>query len=159
VNLQNSLARVVEGAAAILNPMQPLFALGLRVYVGWQFFKSGMVKLQDWGSTLFLFQEEYHVPLLPPGVAAVVGTIGEIAFPVLLWLGLCTRLAAIGLSAVNIMAVVAYAHVLLSAGFEGALGQHLLWGLMLLVTVIYGPGRLSVDELILMPGNGARRPA
>lgn len=151
MTLQKSLAAVVAGTAALFTPLQPLLALALRLYVGWQFLKSGLVKLQDWSSTLFLFQEEYHVPLLSPAVAAVAGTAGEIAFPVLLWLGLCTRLAAAGLAAVNVMAVVAYAHVLLSAGFEGALGQHVLWGLMLVVTMIYGPGRLSVDELLLAP--------
>ena len=42
-----------------------LFAF--RWYVAWQFLKSGWLKVSDWDSTLYLFQEEYHVPLLPPG--------------------------------------------------------------------------------------------
>ena len=122
--------------------------LAIRFYVPWQFFKSGLVKLQDWDSTLFLFQEEYHVPLLPPAVAAVTGAAGEIMFPVLLAAGLLTRYSAIGLSAVNVMAVVSYAHVLLSEGFEAALGQHYLWGSLLLVLAVFGPGRWSMDELL-----------
>jgi putative oxidoreductase len=43
------------------------------------------------------------------------------------------------------MAVVAYAHVLLAPGFEAALGQHYLWGFMLVILAVYGPGRLSLD--------------
>ena len=132
-------------AAAALAPLQPAFLLVLRVYVSWQFLKSGWLKLQDWETTRFLFEEEYRVPLLTPSVAAVLGTAGEIAFPVLLIAGLLGRYAALGLSAVNVLAVVAYAHVLTSAGFEAALGQHYLWGLMLATLLVLGPGPLSVD--------------
>ncbi len=122
--------------------------LAIRLYVPWQFFKSGLVKLQGWDSTLYLFREEYHVPLLPPVVAAVTGASGEIVFPVLLAAGLLTRYAALGLSVVNVMAVVSYAHVLLSEGFEAALGQHYLWGSLLLVLAVFGPGRWSVDGIL-----------
>lgn len=132
-------------AAAAVVPLQPIFLLALRLYVSWQFLKSGWLKLQDWESTLFLFQEEYHVPLLPPMLAAVLGAGGEIVFPVLLIVGLGTRVAALGLSAVNLIAVISYAHVLLSEGFEAALGQHYLWGTMLLTIVVFGAGRLSLD--------------
>lgn len=132
-------------AALVLEPAQSVFLLVLRVYVSWQFLKSGWLKLQDWESTRYLFEEEYRVPLLSPAVAAVVGTAGEIAFPVLLIAGFRGRFAALGLSAVNVMAVVAYAHVLLGEGFEAALGQHVLWGSLLLTLLLFGSGRLSVD--------------
>ncbi len=59
-----------------------LFAF--RWYVAWQFLKSGWLKVSNWDSTLYLFQEEYHVPLLSPQMAAVAGTTGELVFPVLL---------------------------------------------------------------------------
>jgi putative oxidoreductase len=133
-------------AARLLNPLQPLLLLGLRLWVSWQFLKSGWLKLGDWDSTLFLFQEEYRVPLLPPELAAVAGTFGELFFPLLLILGVMGRYAALGLSAVNVLAVVSYSHVLLASGFEAALAQHYLWGLMLLVIVIFGPGSLSVQR-------------
>jgi putative oxidoreductase len=120
-----------------------LFAF--RWYVAWQFLKSGWLKLSEWDSTLYLFQDEYHVPLLPPALAAVAGTAGEIVFPLLLIAGLGTRFAALGLSAVNVMAVVSYAHVLFGEGFEAALGQHYLWGTLLLVVLVFGPGRWSLD--------------
>ena len=135
-------------AASVLTPLQDVFLLLLRVYVSWQFLKSGWLKLQDWESTQFLFEEEYKVPLVSPAIAAVAGTAGEIVFPILLVIGLLGRYAALGLSAVNVVAVVAYAHVLLSDGFEAAIGQHYLWGLMLLTVLLFGPGRLSADALL-----------
>lgn len=119
-----------------------------RVYVSWQFLKSGWLKATDWETTRFLFEEEYHVPLVPPVVAALGGTFGELVFPVLLILGLLTRYAAGGLFVVNAVAVLSYAHVLLGEGFEAALGQHYLWGFMLLVVLVFGPGRPSADELL-----------
>ncbi len=128
-----------------LESLQPVVALATRCWVSWQFLKSGMLKLEDWETTLFLFQEEYHTPVLSPQLAAIAGTAGEIIFPLLLISGLFGRLAAVGLLAVNIMAVIAYAHVLLADGFEAALGQHYLWGFMLVILAVYGPGRLSLD--------------
>ena len=128
-----------------LDALQPVFALGARCWVSWQFLKSGMLKLQDWESTLFLFREEYHTPALSPVLAAVIGTFGELFFPVLLIVGLFGRFAAVGLLAVNVMAVVSYAHVLLTPGFEAALGQHYLWGALLVMLAVYGPGKFSLD--------------
>jgi putative oxidoreductase len=140
--------RINDLAAMVLGPLQPVLLVVLRIYVSWQFLKSGWLKLHDWETTQFLFEEEYHVPLLTPGFAAVLGTAGEIVFPALLVAGLLSRYAALGLTAVNVMAVVAYAHVLMSEGFEAALGQHYLWGLMLLTVIVFGPGRLSVDAVL-----------
>jgi putative oxidoreductase len=135
-------------AARVLNPLQPLFALGARVYVSWQFLKSGYIKYTTWDSTLYLFANEYHTPWLSPHDAAVAGTFGELFFPSLLVIGLMSRLSAIGLSVVNAVAVVSYAQVLLAAGSEAALGQHILWGTLLLFLIIYGPSKLSLDYLM-----------
>jgi putative oxidoreductase len=133
-------------AERMTRPFEPLLLFVTRVYVSWQFLKSGWLKLADWETTRFLFEEEYHTPLLPPVVAAIAGTAGEIVFPVLLILGLLGRYAAAGLFAVNVVAVVSYSHVLLTEGFEAALGQHYLWGFMLLVLVVFGPGRWALDS-------------
>ena len=143
-----SAATLANAAAArVASWLEPALLLGFRWYVAWQFLKSGWLKLANWESTLYLFQDEYHVPLLPPALAAVAGTTGEIVFPVLLILGLLTRYAALGLAFVNVMAVVSYKQVLLAAGFEAGLGQHYLWGTLLLVVMVFGPGRWSLDEL------------
>ena len=124
------------------------FALAVRWYVSWQFLKSGFLKLNSWNSTLYLFENEYHTPVLPPHVAAVAGTFGELFFPTLLVLGFASRFGALGLFAVNAMAVISYASVLLAEGSEAALAQHVLWGTLLVFLAVYGPGKLSVDELL-----------
>jgi putative oxidoreductase len=151
-----TLDRLLILPAQLLDPLQPLFALATRWYVSWQFLKSGWLKVTAWDSTLGLFRDEYHVPFLPPEVAAIVGTFGELSFPVLLILGLGGRVAPLGLFAVNLMAVVSYAHVLLAPGFEAALGQHMLWGFMLATLIVYGQGPLALDRALRTPAVPAR---
>ena len=85
------------------------------------------------------------MPLLPPAPRPWQVRSGELFFPVLLIRGLLSRMSAPGLFAVNAVAVMSYAHVLYREGFEAAIGQHDLWGFMLLVLAIYGPGGWSVD--------------
>jgi len=146
--MRNFVTRANALAERAAGSLQSALLLATRIYVSWQFLESGWLKLQDWDNTLFLFQEEYRTPVLSPAVAAVAGTFGETVFPVLLIAGLLGRYSAAGLFAVNVMAVVSYAHVLLGEGFEAALGQHYLWGFMLLVLIVFGPGRWSADHLI-----------
>ena len=140
-----SLAGAHARLARAMDRLQSLLLLVTRCYVGWQFTKSGWLKFTSWETTLSLFRDEYHVPLLPPQLAAVLGTCGELGFPVLLYLGLFTRLGALGTLFVNVMAVISYRQVLLAEGFEAALGNHILWGFMLLVVLVFGPGRFSLD--------------
>ncbi|MEO8016429.1 MAG: DoxX family protein [Pseudomonadota bacterium] len=145
----NSLAKIARPHAALgrgLDHLRPLLLLGTRLWVSWQFLKSGWLKLTTWDVTLELFQSEYHVPVLPPTVAAICGTFGELFFPILLVLGLFTRFGALGMFAVNAMAVISYWHVLGSEGYEAALAQHVLWGYMIAVLVVFGAGKISVDE-------------
>jgi len=153
----SALARPLELLATACNAMQPVFLLATRWYVSWQFLKSGWLKVTSWQSTLELFRDEYHVPLLPPDVAAVTGAFGELFFPVLLVLGIGGRVGPIGLFAVNAMAVISYRHVLLSEGFEAALAQHVLWGFMLCLLTIFGLGAISVDRLLGRRLDSARR--
>jgi putative oxidoreductase len=139
----NAFARLYVRAAALIDRLQPLFALALRVYVARVFFFSGLTKLHDWNITLALFQNEYHVPLLPPAVAAVMGTSAELGLPVLLLTGFGTRFAAAALFVFNIVAAISYPD-LSAAGLK----DHVLWGALLLVLFFYGPGKLSVDHLL-----------
>jgi putative oxidoreductase len=120
----------------------------LRGYVSWQFLHSGWLKLTTWDSTLYLFQEEYHVPLLSPQVAAVVGTFSELFWPALLLIGLWSRVSALGVFAVNAMAVLAYQQVLLAPGYEAAFAQHVLWGVISFVLLVFGPGSWTIDRLL-----------
>lgn len=147
----NKLLDFVNLHAAIgrgLDRLRSLLLLGTRLWVSWQFLKSGWLKVTSWDVTLELFRSEYHVPLLPPYLAAVAGAAGELLFPILLTLGLFTRLGALGLFAVNAMAVISYWHVLGGEGFEAALAQHVLWGYMLIVLTMCGGGSISLDRLL-----------
>ena len=153
MSVSNPVVRANDVAAQVASWLESPLLLAMRCFVAWQFLKSGWLKISNWETTLYLFQDEYHVPLLSPALAAVAGTAGELVFPTLLAAGLLSRYAALGLSAVNVLAVISYAHVLLGEGFEAALGQHYLWGSLLLVVAVFGPGRWSVDALLA----GARR--
>jgi len=152
----HAIAKPLEMLAGALDALRPAFALATRLYVAWQFLKSGWLKLSSWQTTLGLFRDEYHVPLLPPDIAAVVGTFGELFFPVLLVVGVAGRIGPLGLFAVNALAVVSYADVLLSEGFEAALAQHVLWGYMLTVLAVYGSGAWSLDAYLRGRLGGSR---
>jgi putative oxidoreductase len=143
-----AITPLVAALAQALNWLQAPFALATRLYVSQVFLASGWLKLTNWSQTLSLFETEYHTPLLPPHLAAVAGTFGELCFPILLILGLGGRIAAIGLFAVNLMAVVSYWHVLGTDEFIAGLRQHELWGFMLAMLAVYGSGALTLDRLI-----------
>ncbi|MFA6311768.1 MAG: DoxX family protein [Sterolibacterium sp.] len=121
----------------------PIFDLALRLYVAEVFFRSGWLKLSDWSGTLNLFDYVYQVPLLPPHLAAVLGTAAELGLPVLLAAGLAGRFAAAGLLATNLMAAISFPDL-----SDLGLHDHWLWGVLLLVTVFHGPGRLSLDAVL-----------
>lgn len=129
---------------ARLDHCQPVAALLARAYVAEAFFRSGLTKLRDWDITLALFQDEYHVPLLPPDLAAVLGTGGELLLPVLLLLGLGGRFGALGLSVMNGVAVLSLAEIA-----PAALQQHVTWGVLLAALAVFGSGRWALDTWLL----------
>jgi len=137
--LNNHLSLISRG----LDQLSPVGDLILRLWVAYAFWTAGLTKIQSWDSTLYLFDQEYSVPFLPSEIAAYLGTGVELAFPVLLAFGMFGRLAAGVLFLFNIIAVVSYPD-LGAAGLE----QHKVWGLMLLVCLLHGPGALSLDRLI-----------
>lgn len=124
--------------------LQPLALLAIRCFVAWQFLKAGLLKVQDWELTLSLFSEEYQVPLLSPELAALLGTGGELVLPLFLIAGLFSRPAACGLFMVNLMAVISYP-LLWTLDCPAAIHDHFYWGGMLLLLMVIGPGRLSLD--------------
>ncbi len=143
LSLPQRAVRLYGSAAQLIDRLQPLFALAIRVYVARVFFLSGLTKLHDWNITLALFRNEYHVPVLPPAVAAVLGTSAELGLPVLLFFGFGTRFAAAALFVFNIVAATSYPD-LSAAGLK----DHVLWGALLLVIFFYGPGKVSADHIL-----------
>jgi putative oxidoreductase len=133
-----------EGAIAALEHLQPAALLAARVYVALVFFRSGLTKIRDFDTTIALFMDEYHVPLLDPTVAAWLGTGAELLLPVLLVAGLAGRFAAAGLSVLNVVAVISLAEIA-----EPALQGHVFWGSLLALLLLWGPGRWSLDRWAL----------
>jgi putative oxidoreductase len=117
-----------------------LLELGMRVAVGATFFKSGMNKFQSFDTAIELFREEYRLPLLPPEIAAYLGTAVELSAPVLLVLGVFARFGA---AALLVMTLTIQFLV-----YPGNWPEHLMWASILAYVVTRGPGRLSIDRLI-----------
>jgi putative oxidoreductase len=141
--LPRRFAQLYAGFSELVDRLQPIFALAVRLYVARVFFASGLIKITSWNSTLALFANEFHVPLLPPTVAAYFGTAAELGLPVLLALGIGTRFAALALFVFNIVAVISYPDL-----SDAGLKDHMLWGALMLVTFFYGPGKISLDYLL-----------
>ena len=139
-NLINTYQNTVTAHAPML---QNIFLLALRLWIAWVFINAGLTKFNHWGSTLFLFEYEYQVPLIPWQLAAYLGTAAEIILPTFVAIGLVTRPMALALFGFNIVAVISYPAIW-KTGFL----DHQLWGLMMLTVVIYGAGRWSVDQLL-----------
>lgn len=140
-----TIAERLNQIRAGLTRLSPIADLAVRLWVANAFWRSGLVKIQSWDTTVLLFTYEYQVPVLPPEMAAYLGAFTELCFPVLLALGLFGRFAAGVLFLFNIIAVLSYP-ALHAAGIE----QHQVWGIMLLVTLLHGPGRISIDHWIAM---------
>ncbi len=117
-----------------------LLAIPLRLAVANVFWSSAMTKLASWDATLYLFQNEYHVPLLPPDIAAVMAASIELTTPVLLLFGLMTRGAAAVLLGMTLVIEVFV--------YPQAWPTHIQWAAMLLVLLCRGPGAFSLDRLI-----------
>jgi putative oxidoreductase len=139
-------------ARALLNAV-PYSALVLvaRIATFSVFFRSGLVKLDDWNATLSLFQNEYNVPLLPPQMAATLAASMELGLSTLVLVGLFTRLSALGL-----LGMVA---VIQTFVYPMAWPDHIQWLAFMIFIVCRGPGLLSLDKLVCKAFGRWRRPA
>lgn len=134
-----------------------LVALLARVAIAGTFWRSGQTKVQGFAidlvegtaqfgwprlsdSAVALFRDEYKLPLLPPEIGATLAAFGEHALPLLLLLGLATRLSAAGL-----LAMTAVIQLLV---YPGAWPTHGTWAALLLMLMSMGPGALSLDWIL-----------
>jgi putative oxidoreductase len=125
----------------------PFGDLIARIWVAQVFFISGLTKIQAWQSTLMLFSHVYHVPLLSPYVAAVLGTGAELLLPILLVLGFGGRFLIFIFFCYNAVCAISYPFLWTSEGAAG-LAQHINWGLLLMLMMFHGSGKFSLDNLI-----------
>lgn len=145
--MSTAIKNVIETYDSLIGKAQcvfiPVLLLFCRLWVAYVFFNSGLTKIATWDSTLYLFEYEYQVPLLPWQLAAYMGTAAELILPVFVGLGLLTRPMAAILFVFNIIAVVSYP-LLWERGFY----DHQLWGLMILIVIVWGAGPFSIDKLL-----------
>lgn len=121
-----------------------LLALAARVAVGAIFFLSGRTKVDGFltvnDTAYTLFRDDYKVPLLPPEFAAHAATYAEHLFPILLVLGLCTRLSALAL-----LGMIAVIQIFV---YPAAWPTHLSWAALMLYLIGRGAGPVSLDRAI-----------
>jgi len=123
---------------------QDAIALAARIFIAAIFWQSGQTKLEGWrvsDSAIELFREEYRLPLLDPVLAAHLAALGEHLFPVLLVFGLFSRFAALAL-----LGMTAVIQIFV---YPDAWPTHGVWAVALLVVAARGPGRLSLDHLLI----------
>lgn len=130
-----SACKITSALFAYANRLQPLWWLFVRLWIAAIFFKSGLTKIEDFDTTLALFAEEYHVPFLPPQLAAISATFVELGMPVCLVFGLGTRPAAFALLVMT--AVIQFTYL----DHE----THYYWAMLLSGLVLHGAGWLSLD--------------
>ncbi len=146
------LTSIITGINQLLSRLQSPLLLAMRLYVSYVFFLSGLQKINNWDTTLTLFEYEYAVPLLPYELAAYLATAGELLLPVVITLGLGTRLFAIALSILNIMAVVSYYEALAKVG---QVTPHIFWGACLMTNIAFGAGFFSIDHWLKSKNHSA----
>ena len=142
--MDKSLALYQQAVQKMHCYFTPLLLLFTRLWVAGVFLKSGYLKITTWDSTLYLFEEEYQVPILPWETAAYLATAAELILPLFLFLGLLTRPMAAVLFIFNIIAVVSYPLL-----WDGGFYDHKLWGLMILINIVWGAGLISLDRLLI----------
>lgn len=129
----------------------PFALLGIRLWIANVFWKSGMLKIESWDTTLMLFESEHPVPVflfwgdpLPAQISAVMGTSFELLMPFLLVIGFGSRLATLPLLVMTAVIQVTYM----------SSADHLLWAIMLGTILLIGPGRLSWDYFLRIRHRG-----
>ena len=144
-------ARSPDGAAVMLHSLYRQFsripywlsALALRIFPAAVFWQSGQTKVDGWhvtASAIYLFREEYKLPLIDPNIAAHLAAFAEHFFPVLLVIGLATRLSALALLSMTLIIQIFV--------YPGAWPTHGTWIACFLVLIAQGPGTVSLDHLI-----------
>lgn len=124
-----------------------LILLVQRLGIAGIFFLSGRTKVEGWftlsETTFYLFENDYALPFLQPVHAAYAATIAEHVFPILLVLGLFTRLSATALVGMTLVIQIFV--------YPDAWPTHLSWAGLLLPLIAMGGGRLALDRLVRIP--------
>ena len=149
----NPLTPSLHSIAAVVGRVQtkisellgPLALLALRLPVAVVFWRSGRTRVEGWDifdiaeSQPFLFEYEFGLPY--PVLMAHVTAIAEHVLPVLLVLGLFTRLGALGMLTMTMV-------IQLFVYPDAWLNAHMFWAAILFAVAALGPGKISLDHLL-----------
>ena len=135
---------LIERAIAFLEQIPySLIALAARIFPAAVFWQSGQTKLEGWhvsDNAIYLFREEYKLPLIDPVIAAHLAAFAEHFFPILLVLGLATRFAALALLGMTLVIEIFV--------YPGAWPTHGTWAACFLIVIARGAGTWSLDQVI-----------
>jgi putative oxidoreductase len=131
----------------VLNFCKSIGDLVVRFWIAKIFIQSAMSKINDWDATIVLFKYVYTVPLLSPSVAAYLGTFAEFFLPIMLVLGLGGRLFIFMFFVYNVVCMISFNFLWTPAGASG-LADHVNWGLLIMMVMLHGSGKISLDYLI-----------
>lgn len=127
--------------------VEAIMLLFVRISLAGIFWRSGRTKVDE-GSWLsvsdtakFLFEEEYKGVPLPAELSAYMATYAEHLFPILLVIGLFTRLSALALLGIT-MVIQIFVYP------EAWWSVHMIWVALALVLIVRGGGHLSLDQLL-----------
>jgi putative oxidoreductase len=160
-----TVAKPISGAVARFTQAAFRFApaslalLVLRLTLARPFFASGLTRWDGWFALSFgtkvLFSDEYRlhvlgaeIPFPEPEFVATMASTAEVVLPVLLAFGFLTRYAALGLLCMTAVIELTYP--------DGWQNFHLPWAAMALAIMAFGPGSLSLDDLLGLDGRPAR---
>ena len=134
----NLMTACADGFRVLERGLAPLLDLAIRLWLAQAFLVSGVLKIANWETALYLSANEYPVTWLDPAAAALLGVAVELAGSVLLAAGLATRLAAVSMLVLTLVIQINYR----------ALDTHLLWAALFAWFALRGAGPLSLDHVL-----------
>jgi putative oxidoreductase len=144
VQNRSGLVGVICAATALLDKIpQSLISLAARIFPAAVFWMSGQTKVEGFHITdnaIALFRDEYALPWIDPELAAKIAAFSEHFFPILLVIGLASRLSALAL-----LGMTAVIEIFV---YPDAWPTHGVWATCFLVVIARGPGVFSLDHLL-----------
>lgn len=137
------LTGLTRAAARLARIPDAVLLLAARLFPAALFWQSGRTKMEGWrlsDNALFLFEDEYRLPLIDPVVAAHAAALAEHVFPLLLVVGFATRLSA--------LALLTMTAVIQLFVYPAAWPTHGVWATCFLLLIARGAGSWSLDAAL-----------
>ena len=144
-----AVARFTETIFGVIPSSVTMLALRFALAVPFWFSEltkwDGFLNLSFGAKTLFAEEFKLHIlgkeiPYPAPELMATLSGIAEIAFPIMLVLGIGARYAALGL-----LGMTAIIQLTVPDGWANF---HLAWASMALAIITFGPGKIALDYLL-----------